>query len=129
MPRDRRARQAAWRRGRLAERLAGLSLRLKGYRIVARDYRCPVGEVDLIARRGPILALIEVKRRRTLAEAAESISPRQRRRIARAAQAFLQRRPDLRHLQPRFDALLLARGHWPRHVIDAWRDADTPGKN
>ena len=59
----------------------------------------------------------------------EMTGTRQRRRIARAAQAFLQRRPDLRHLQPRFDALLLARGHWPRHVIDAWRDADTPGKN
>lgn len=126
--RSREARQAAWKRGRWAERMASWLLRLKGYRIVARDFRTPVGEVDLIARRGHILALIEVKRRATLAEAADAIGFRQRQRIARAAEAFRQRRPDLAHLQPRFDALLLTPGRWPRHIIDAWRDADGTAK-
>jgi putative endonuclease len=122
-------RRAAWRRGRGAEWLAAWWLRLKGYRIVARDLRLPGGEVDLIARRGRVLALVEVKRRASLAEAAESIGPRQRQRIARAAEAFLQRRPDLARLDLRFDALLLAPGRRPRHVADAWRDAEPAGKH
>lgn len=114
-------RQAAERRGRSAERLAAWWLRLKGYRIVARGFRTPVGEIDLVARRGRRLALVEVKRRETLAAAAEAIRPQQQARIARAAELFLKRRPDLAGLTLGFDALLLAPGHRPRHLPDAWR--------
>lgn len=114
-------RRAAYRRGRRAERLAGWWLRLKGYRVVARQVRTPVGEIDLIVRRGRILAFVEVKRRDALATAAAAIGPRQRQRIARAAEHFLRGHPRLAGLQPRFDALLLAAGRLPRHLPDAWR--------
>lgn len=127
MSRPAAARRAAERRGRGAEAAAAWLLRLKGYRILARDVRTPVGEVDLIARRGRVLALIEVKARTTRAQAAAAISPRQRQRIARAAEAFLARRPDLAGLDVRFDALLLVPGRWPRHVVDAWRPEDASG--
>ena len=113
-------RQAAEKRGRSSERLAAWWLRLKGYRIVARGVRTPVGEIDLVARRGRRLALVEVKRRATLAAAAEAIRPQQQARIARAAEAFLKRRPDLAGLTLGFDALLLAPGRRPRHLTDAW---------
>ncbi|HIC81980.1 MAG TPA: YraN family protein [Kiloniellaceae bacterium] len=122
-----RPRQAAYQRGRRAERLAGWWLRLKGYRVLARGFRCPAGEIDLIAKRGGTLVFVEVKQRDALAVAAAAVSPRQRRRIARAAEAFLQSRPDLAALTLRFDAVLLSRQFWRRpewplrHEKDAWR--------
>lgn len=119
-PAGRLRRQAAELAGRRGESLAAWWLRLKGYRILARGFRTPVGEIDLIARRGRVLALIEVKRRATLAEAAEAIRRRQQRRVARAAEAFLKLRPDLAGLTLRFDALLLAPGRRPRHLTNMW---------
>jgi putative endonuclease len=109
-------------RGRRAEHLAAFWLRLKGYRVLARDYRAGVGEIDLIARRGRVLALVEVKARGGLAEAGEAIGERQQQRIARAARAFLQRHPGLGTLDLRFDAILIAPGRWPRHIRDIWRE-------
>src|SRR6478736_561614 len=82
-------RQRAWRRGRKAESLALLALRLVGYRILARDHRTALGEIDIIARRGTILAFVEVKARADVTAAAESLLARQRRRIARAAAGYL----------------------------------------
>jgi putative endonuclease len=117
----RRAHQRAEIRGRRAEGLAALWLRLKGYRIVARRFGTPLGEIDIIARRGRLLALIEVKARTRLAEASQAISPRQRRRIARAAEFFLHRYPRYTQLELRFDAVLIAPGRLPRHLKDAWR--------
>lgn len=115
-------RRRAWLRGRRAEHLAAFWLRLKGYRVLARDYRAGVGEIDLIARRGRVLALVEVKARGGLAEAAEALGGRQQQRIARAAKAFLQRHPSLGKLDLRFDAILIAPGRWPRHITDVWRE-------
>lgn len=112
------------RRGRRGEALAGLWLRLKGYRILARNWRHPLGEIDILARRGRILAVIEVKWRDRIDLAAEAIGARQRHRIMRAAAVFLARQPDAARLSLRFDALLLAPGRWPRHVADAWRPSD-----
>ena len=114
-------RRRAWLRGRRAETVAAWLLRLKGYRVLARDFRAKVGEVDLIARRGGILALVEVKARPSLEEAIEAIGPRQRRRIERAAEAFLQQNAGLATLNPRFDVILIVPRRWPRHVPDAWR--------
>ena len=113
---------AARRRGARAETLAAWWLRLKGFRILARDRREAGGEIDLIARRGRLLVFVEVKARPERGEAAEAIRARQRRRIARAAAGFLARRPDLAGLTLRFDAVLVA-GFPPRHVADAWRDS------
>jgi putative endonuclease len=88
--------------------------------VLARGFRCPAGEVDLIARRGSILAIVEVKHRDSLAVAGEAVGPRQQRRVRRAAEHFLQRRPDLAGLQLRFDAVLLVPRQLPRHLKDAW---------
>jgi putative endonuclease len=118
------ARRRAYARGRRGERLAAWWLRLHGYRVLAQGFRSPVGEIDLIARRGGILAVVEVKRRANLSAAGEAISPRQQRRLRRAAELYLQRHPELAGLQPRFDAVLLVPRHLPRHVKDAW-NADT----
>jgi len=79
-------RQRAQRRGRFAEWLCLWHLRLRGWRILARDWRCPSGEIDILARRGKVLAVIEVKSRHEIDAAASALPPRQRRRIARAPQ-------------------------------------------
>ena len=118
------ARRRAYARGRRAERLAAWWLRLRGYRILAQDFRSPVGEIDLVARRGGILAIVEVKRRGRLDSAGEAVTPRQQRRIRRAAELYIQRHPELAGLQPRFDAVLLVPRHLPQHLKDAW-NADT----
>ena len=117
----RQKRQRSYRRGRMAEWRAVWWLRLKGYRIVDRNFKVPVGEIDLVARRGAVLAFVEVKARTSLGAAGMAITPRQQSRIIRAAGVFLQQNPGLSHLAPRFDALLLCPGHWPRHETDAWR--------
>lgn len=116
------ARRVAERRGKSAELLCLWQLRLKGYRILARRYKTPVGEVDLIARRGAVLAAIEVKARADFDSAGEAITPRQRQRISRALAHFLGRRPDLAALAARFDVMLVAPRRWPRHLVDAWRE-------
>lgn len=117
------SRLKAWRYGLAAETVCAWWLRLHGYRIMARRYRTPVGEVDLIARRGRILAFVEVKARGDSAALAAP-SPRQRRRIVRAAQAFLQRHPRLAGLDPRFDVISVAPWRLPRHLPGAWRVDD-----
>lgn len=114
-------RVSAERHGHRSEAIAAWWLRLKGYRIVARRYRTAAGEIDLIVRRGRILAFVEVKARADFRIAADAVSPRQQHRIARAAGLFLVARPDLAQLDQRFDALLIVRRTWPRHLPDAWR--------
>jgi putative endonuclease len=113
----------AFRYGLAAETACAWWLRLQGYRIVARRYRTPVGEIDLVARRGGVLAFIEVKARAELGELAAP-TPRQRRRIVRAAQAFLQRNARLAGLDPRFDVIAVAPWRLPQHLPAAWRVDD-----
>ncbi|MET4805704.1 YraN family protein [Limibacillus sp. MBR-115] len=117
------ARRRAWRSGRRAEWWALLWLRLRGYRLLRHGYRCAQGEVDLILRRGGLLAFVEVKRRATLSAAAEAIRPAQQRRIAAAAAHFLQRHERYASFALRYDALLLAPGRLPCHITGAWRDS------
>src|SRR3954470_4056022 len=88
-------RLAAWRRGRWSEALCRLALRLKGYRILARGWRCPQGEIDIVARRGGTVAIVEVKARRTLDAAGSALSAHQRRRLEHAAATFVARHPGL----------------------------------
>ncbi len=118
---DRERRQAARRRGLRAERLAAWWLRLKGYRIVASDVRTPAGQIDLIARRGRVLAIVEVKQRDDGRTAAEAVTLRQQGRLAAAAGAVFARQPGLSRLDIRFDVVLIVPRRRPRHVADAWR--------
>jgi len=115
------SRLRAWRRGRRAEALAALLLRFKGYRVLVRDYRCAVGEIDIIVRRGGLIAFVEVKWRRRLADAVESIGPRQQRRIVRAAGHYLAGNPSCANHSLRFDAVVMAPGRLPRHLTDAFQ--------
>jgi putative endonuclease len=119
---SRAAKRRAFRRGHAAEFLCLWHLRLRGWRILARRFRVPSGEVDLIVRRGSVLAAVEVKARGSLAEAAESVSPRQRRRVARALDHFVAMRPGLAPLSRRYDVMLVIPRRLPRHLADAWRD-------
>lgn len=109
------------RTGLRGESLAAWWLRLRGYRILARNWRHPAGEIDILARRGRLLVAVEVKWRGEQDRAAEAIQAAQRRRIAQAAAVFLARQPDAAALSLRFDAVLLAPGRLPRHIRDAWR--------
>lgn len=115
------SRRGSERAGRLAEAVAAWHLRLRGFRILARRYATAVGEVDLIARRGDLLLFVEVKRRGRADDALAALLPEQQARIARAAAAFLQRRPDLARCRIRFDLLALAPWRLPRQVRDVWR--------
>jgi putative endonuclease len=114
------SREVAERRGRRGEGLAAWWLRLQGWRIVARRVKTPRGEVDLIARRGRTVAFVEVKWRATAAERDQAIDVWRLRRVAAAVEAvahrFLRQGDD-----PRIDVLLLAPGHWPRHIVNAWQ--------
>lgn len=114
-------RRAALQRGHVAETIAIWWLRLKGYRILGRDLRLGVGEIDILARRGRLLVAIEVKHRPDLLIAGEAIDRRSRDRIARALSRWLAQHPHLADLDLRFDAVLMVPGHWPRHLPDAWR--------
>jgi putative endonuclease len=114
-------RRKAYLRGHAAEWRCALLLRLQGWRILARRYRTPVGEIDLIAKRGNIVAAIEIKAQRTLTEALEAVTPRQQRRIERAAAAFLSQHPKWRNLGFRFDVMAVTPWRLPQHVTDAWR--------
>ena len=116
-----RRRQRAQRRGRFAEWLCLWHLRLHGWRILARGWRCPSGEIDILARRRRVIAVIEVKSRAEVGVAAAALAPRQRRRIARATEAFLNSRPDLAGYDIRFDVMLVAPFRLPRHWRGAWR--------
>jgi putative endonuclease len=105
-------------------------LRFRGWRILAVNWRCPAGEVDILARRGKILAAIEVKRRPADAGADAdaaalfAISAKQQARIARAAEVFASRRADCQGLDLRLDAVTVLPGRlWPRlrHYPAAWQ--------
>lgn len=113
-------RATSHQRGLRAEWLAAWFLRLHGYRILATRYRTPVGEIDLIARRGGTLAIVEVKARANHTAAAEAIHIRNRQRVVRAAQHYLQAHPRHAHRTIRFDALLLTWYRWPKHLRHAF---------
>jgi putative endonuclease len=113
-------RQVAFRTGLSAESRAAALLIAKGFRILARRWRSPLGEIDIIARRRSLLVFVEVKARDTLDDAAWSVTPRQRARIAAAAEIWLAHNADPRIRDIRFDAVLVAPGSIPRHLPAAF---------
>lgn len=112
-------RQAAEERGRRGERLAAWYLRLKGWRILATRVRTPAGEVDLVAKRGALIAFVEVKVRATAAELDYAIDERRLSRVAAAAEilmpVYATAGEDIR-----IDVILIAPGTRPRHIEHAW---------
>ena len=117
-------RVAAFRTGISAESRAAAYLMAKGYRILARRYRTPHGEIDIVAKRRNLLAFVEVKARATLDDAAFAVTPRQQARIVDAAQAWLMAHPEHAEFELRFDAVLIAPRSLPRHLLAAF-DAST----
>ncbi len=112
-------REDAEKGGRRAETIAAWWLRLKGWTILARRVRTPVGEVDLIARRGRTIAFVEVKARASAEQAAFALDDYRLRRVAAAAEALSHRYArggdDLR-----IDAVLIVPGRLPRHLANVW---------
>ncbi len=113
-------RMAAFRLGVSAESVAAIFLGAKGYRTIARRWRSPVGEIDLVVKRGRLIAFVEVKARKALDQAAESVLVRQRRRIVAAAEAWLAAHPEHAGYDMRFDAVLVSPGRMPQHVVSAF---------
>ena len=116
-------RRAAFARGLSAETRAALLLIAKGYRIAARRWKSPVGEIDIVARRRNLLVFVEVKARAGFDEAAFSVTPYQRRRIISAARAWLARHPDDASCAMRFDAVLVVPWRLPRHMVNAFDES------
>ncbi len=113
-------RQIAFKLGLSAESRAAALLLAKGFRIAARRWRCPAGEIDIVARRGKLLIFVEVKARARLDDAAYSVTERQQRRVAAAASAWLAENPDDAISDMRFDAILVAPRSLPRHIAGAF---------
>ena len=113
-------RVAAFQTGLSAETRAAAYLMAKGYRILAKRFRTPHGELDLVARRRNLLAFVEVKARSTLDDAAFAVTPRQQARIINAAQAWLVAHPEYSEFELRFDAILIAPRRLPRHLLAAF---------
>jgi putative endonuclease len=117
-------RQSAFRFGVSAEARAALLLAAKGYRELARRWKSPLGEVDLVMRRGQTIVFVEVKARARLDDAAWAVLPRQQRRIVRAAEAWLAAHPEHAGYDVRFDAVLVAPRRLPQHIEAAF-EAET----
>jgi putative endonuclease len=120
---DRRRQRGAKsrRRGLWAESLAVTYLRLKGYRIIERNWRSKLGEIDVLVRKGQVLALVEVKTRGDAALARGAVLGPQQRRLSRALGHYLKTRPELSGLDLRCDVIAFAKLGWPVHIVDAWR--------
>ncbi len=113
---NKKRKQKTYLRGIYAERLAGLWLQMKGYHIAARRFETGFGEIDIIARRGYVIAIVEVKARPTLEEAMEAVKQQSRKRIDKAANIFLARQPDRKKLRLRYDLIAISPWKLPRHI-------------
>lgn len=103
-----------------AENMAAAYLMFKGYRILEKRFKTPAGEIDLIAKRGNTLVFVEVKKRKTEADAAEAINAKNQARVRDAALLYLQKHPEYNNLDMRFDALIFSGTPWPRHEENAF---------
>ena len=113
-------RKQAYRRGHIAEYLAAAALLLKGYRIAARRYKTPVGEVDLVARKGDLILFVEVKARASHQAALDSITYTAQKRIEAAGNWWLGQQNNGAQLNWRFDVITVVPRRWPRHYKDMW---------
>ncbi|MEE9375364.1 MAG: YraN family protein [Rhizobiaceae bacterium] len=110
----------AYRKGHRAEWFAAVALLLKGYRLAARRFKTPVGEVDLILRKKDLVVFVEVKARATQEAALHSISLTAQQRISKAADWWLSQQTDASKLSWRFDVVAVLPRRWPIHFEDVW---------
>jgi putative endonuclease len=110
----------AFQRGLSAESRAAMLLIAKAYRILARRWKTPFGEIDIVARRRHSLVFVEVKARDSVDAAAEAVTERTKERIIRAAELWLAHRPEYGDAEIRFDVILVAPGKIPRHIVNAF---------
>ena len=113
-------REKTYQAGHRAEWIAMLWLTAKGYRLLARRYGVRGGEIDIVARRGRVVAFVEVKARPSLTEALDALTEQKRRRIERAAAVWLARNPWATALTLRGDAMLIVPRQWPKQIEGAF---------
>jgi len=111
-------RKRAYLKGARAEWIAALYLQLKGYEILEKRFKTPMGEIDLLARKGKMLVAVEVKTRDTLEQASMAVTSLQKRRIEKALLFYLAGKTY--SLDLRFDVVLLSPWKWPYHIQGAW---------
>jgi putative endonuclease len=116
----RRERVAAFRLGLSAESRAAMLLIAKGYRIAARRWKTPFGEIDIVARRRQALVFVEVKARASADHAMEAVTERAKRRIVSAAELWLAHHPDDTRRTISFDVIVVTPGRMPRHIANAF---------
>lgn len=116
----RRERVAAFRLGLSAESRAAMLLLAKGYRIAARRWKTPLGEIDIVARRRRTLVFVEVKARAAAEAAVEAVTSRSRKRIVAAAEIWLAHHPDDAARNIRFDVIVVTPGRIPHHITNAF---------
>ncbi|MCS6853988.1 MAG: YraN family protein [Elioraea sp.] len=121
MPRRPGRGAGAERYGRAAEDRCAVALEAEGFTVLARRRRTAVGEIDLVARRGGLTVIVEVKARARAAEAAFSLSPRQRARLVAATEALMAEEPAWFGEDVRFDVMVVGRDGTLRRIADAFR--------
>lgn len=117
---ERKNRQKAERYGRWSELIAALYLRAKGYRILARNYRTRLGEIDIIAKRGKLIVIAEVKARKNVSLAADAVDYNTQQRISAAADQWIVSQQAAHHLSIRFDIIAVTPWSLPQHLKDAF---------
>ena len=118
--------QKAYLWGQGAEWLSMVMLWLKGYRILAHQFKCKSGEIDLIAQKGNMICFVEVKARQTIKDALSAVSYQQKNRIIKAAEWYITKNAQTAaggdvNISYRFDMVAVEPWAWPTHVKDAWQ--------
>lgn len=118
--RSRDDRRKAFIRGHVSEYYAAVYLLLNGYRIRAMRFRTKSGEVDIIARKGDLIAFVEVKARRITGDAIFAVDPSTQRRIRNASLGWIARQEDAAMLSFRYDIIAVSPWRKPQHFTDAF---------
>lgn len=112
--------------GKLAEFIARLYFRFKGYTIISKNHKgilkMPAGEVDFIALKHKTLVFVEVKKRQSIEKASYAIKPNQQKRIVNTAKLFLKQHPTYQNLNIRFDAIFIIFPFKILHIKNAWQE-------
>jgi putative endonuclease len=117
----RRTGTRAYAFGMTAEDAACVALVRDGWAVLGRRVRTEAGELDVLAEKDGVLAIVEVKARPTLADAAVALSPRQQARLLAAAEIVLAGRPEWARKGMRFDLIVVDAAGTVRRIADAFR--------